>query len=414
MDNFNKWARCAVALILLAGPSLALGQSSAPDLGIVSTFAFFTPVGALANAGGSTRIIGDIGTNVGAISNYPDGTVVGQIHSPGTVTQQAAVDVQAAYNSLLAITAPAGPALAPGMGSGQVLAPFVYTFGGAASLAGDLILDGQGDPNARFVFKIGGAFSVGASARVLLVNGAKPQNVWWRVHGAASFAANAVMAGTVIAYGAVALGDGVTLWGRGLSTEGAVSTYNNRVATPADPNPLPVELVAFTASLQGQAAVAVAWRTATEFHSARFEVERSTTGTAFATIGTVAAAGTSSTARAYALLDGQLPAGTDRLYYRLRQVDADGTVAYSPVQVVTRPAAAAAPLQAYPNPARGGEYVRVPGATAALRVFDGTGQLVRTQPAPAAGAEAVLPLAGLPAGLYLLRCGAGSQRLTVD
>ena len=61
---------------------------------------------------------------------------------------------------------------------------------------------------------------------------------------------------------------------------------------------------------------------------------------------------------------------------------------------------ATVPLQAYPNPTRGGEYVRVSGATAALRVFDGTGQLVRTQPAPAAGAEAVLP-ACLPAGFYL-------------
>ena len=414
MASFIKRVAIGVVSVLLATPLLAFGQSSAPDLGAVAKFALFTPEGALANTGGSTRIIGDIGTNVGAISDYPKGSVVGQTYYPGTETQQAAVDVRAAYNAILATTSPAGPALAPAMGSGQVLAPFVYAFGGAASVDGDLILDGQGDPNARFVFKVNGAFSMGASARVLLVNGTKPQNVWWQVEGAASFAANAVMAGTIIAYGAVALGDGVTLWGRGLSTVGAVSTYNNRIAMPSAANPLPVELVAFTAALQGHAAVAVAWRTATEAHSARFEVERSTTGTAFARIGTVTAAGTSSTARAYALLDGQLPAGADRLYYRLRQVDADGTVAYSPVQVVTRTGVADAPLQAYPNPARGSEYVRVLGATAPLRVFNGAGQLVRTQSAAAAGAESVLPLAGLPAGLYLLRCGVRSQRLTVE
>lgn len=103
-------------MILLAGPLFVFGQSPVPTLGVVSTFAFFIPVGALANAGSSTRIIGDIGTNVGAISNYPDGTVVGQIYSPGTVTQQAAVDVQAAYNSLLAIAAPAGPGAGHGFG----------------------------------------------------------------------------------------------------------------------------------------------------------------------------------------------------------------------------------------------------------------------------------------------------------
>ena len=47
------------------------------------------------------------------------------------------------------------------------------------------------------------------------------------------------------------------------------------------------------------------------------EVERGTTGTAFVTISTVAV-GTSSTLRAYGLLDGQLPAGADRFYHRLR------------------------------------------------------------------------------------------------
>ena len=74
-------------------------------------------------------------------------------------------------------------------------------------------------------------------------------------------------------------------------------------------------------------------------------------------------------------------------------------------------------LLAYPNPAHNAVRVRLLNGvltTAPLQVFDALGRLVRTQPAPAPGTEALLPLGGLPAGFYVLRCGALSQRLTVE
>ena len=73
--------------------------------------------------------------------------------------------------------------------------------------------------------------------------------------------------------------------------------------------PLPVELVAFTATAEGPAAVRLAWATASEKNSAAFEVERSADGTVFTPIGTVAAAGSSSAPHSYALRDGLLPVG---------------------------------------------------------------------------------------------------------
>ena len=85
------------------------------------------------------------------------------------------------------------------------------------------------------------------------------------------------------------------------------------------------------------------------------------------------------------------------------------------------PQAAVAPrlapqLEAYPNPARDAVRVRVLHAAPAgpLQLFDALGRLVHAQPAPAPGAEATLPLTGRPSGLYVLRCGALSQRLTVE
>ena len=100
--------------------------------------------------------------------------------------------------------------------------------------------------------------------------------------------------------------------------------YSN---TNGQRTPLPVELSAFTATAEG-AAVRLVWATASEKNSARFEVERSTDGRTFAAIGAVAAAGSSTALRSYELLDATLPASTATLYYRLKQVDQDGSFSY--------------------------------------------------------------------------------------
>ncbi|WP_277881394.1 proprotein convertase P-domain-containing protein [Hymenobacter cyanobacteriorum] len=182
--------------------------------------------------------------------------------------------------------------------------------------------------------------------------------------------------------------------------------------------PLPVELRDFTATAvgpaAGPAAVRLAWATASEQNSAAFEVERSGDGEAFERIGTVAAAGSSSTARSYELMDAQLPVGAARLYYRLRQVDADGSFSYSPVRTVALTGAAEG-LSLYPNPAVGGAATltgTVPGAV--VTVTDALGRPVATATADASGAAALKMPAGLPAGLYVVRAGGKALRLTVE
>jgi hypothetical protein len=181
--------------------------------------------------------------------------------------------------------------------------------------------------------------------------------------------------------------------------------------------PLPVGLTAFTAQVQSPAAVRLAWTTATELNNVGFVVERSLDAHSFETIGRVAGAGTSTTQHTYSLLDAQLPYGAAALYYRLRQLDENGTATYSPVRVVKlAPAAVLAQLLAYPNPAHDAVRLKLlgPAAPAPVEVYDITGRLLRTLPTLAPGTEATLPLGGLPAGLYVLRCGTLRQRLTVN
>lgn len=179
--------------------------------------------------------------------------------------------------------------------------------------------------------------------------------------------------------------------------------------------PLPVTLTSFTAAASpSQPAVKLAWTTATELNSSHFEVQRSTTGTTFEAIGTVAAAGSSHAQHAYAFRDATLPTGPTTLYYRLRHLDADGSGSYSPVRSVAVAAATAGTLALYPNPAHAAATLTGAGAHATVQVLTLLGTVVATTAADATGA-ATLPLpSGLTAGIYVVRTGSHTLRLIVD
>lgn len=98
-------------------------------------------------------------------------------------------------------------------------------------------------------------------------------------------------------------------------------------------NPLPVDFLALTA-VSKEESVEVNWSTAAEFNSDYFIVQRSANGINYENIGTVAAAGQSSTYRSYQLID-QSPL-SDISYYRLEQVDRDGKFAFTNPVAVNR------------------------------------------------------------------------------
>jgi len=207
-------------------------------------------------------------------------------------------------------------------------------------------------------------------------------------------------------------------------TNGSRALFSNATPTvivPASPNvayrgvefapgtavALPVALTSFGASRAG-AGVQLRWATASELHSSYFEVERSFDGRAFTSVARVAAAGSAALPRAYTAHDAAAPPST--LYYRLRQVDQDGTAAYSPTSTV---AAGPAGLAAYPNPAQDMLTIALAAGaatahTAELR--DLRGVLRRTITLPGSGQ---LSLAGLPAGTYLLQVDGGPPQRIV-
>jgi len=217
--------------VLFLIPNASFGQ--APNLGVTSSFALFTAVGSLDNTG-ATMVTGNVGTNVGAFTGFPDpGTIIGVTHVVDPVSVQAAIDVDVAYSYLFAKTC--GPVLGTTLGNNQVLKPNVYCIGGASTLNGDLILDAEGNQEAIFIFKIDGALSTSTFANVILINSASMCNVYWQINGKFELAENSVFRGTVIANGDISLLEGASLFGRGLSREGAISLHNNVVNAAMQP-----------------------------------------------------------------------------------------------------------------------------------------------------------------------------------
>ena len=101
------------------------------------------------------------------------------------------------------------------------------------------------------------------------------------------------------------------------------ATYANDGCTPTAT--LPIELLDFNGKSY-QDYNELYWHTATEINNDYFEVQKSIDGLEFYKIGTVKGAGNSSTTLSYSLKD-KAPESIN--YYRLKQVDFDGTTSFS-------------------------------------------------------------------------------------
>jgi hypothetical protein len=89
---------------------------------------------------------------------------------------------------------------------------------------------------------------------------------------------------------------------------------------------LPVEMVSFSANTNGNS-VNLEWITASETNNRGFSVEKSFDGSNFTEVGFVAGKGSSSLMNKYSFTENN--AGAPVVYYRLKQVDFDGTASYS-------------------------------------------------------------------------------------
>jgi hypothetical protein len=143
--------------------------------------------------------------------------------------------------------------------------------------------------------------------------------------------------------------------------------------------PLPVELTSFTAQAENQKVI-LRWTTATELNNNGFEIQRKVAESDFATVGFVRGEGTTTNQREYSYIDRDLADG--KYFYRLKQVDYNGTYEYSnEIEVDVRSLNEYALEQNYPNPFNPTTIIRfgVPERSkVVLKIYDILGSEVAT------------------------------------
>ncbi|MDI1354176.1 MAG: ice-binding family protein [bacterium] len=224
MKNKLLFSIGTAALLLCAGSLSA----QAPNLGSAAGFVLFTSNGALTNTGLS-HLTGHVGSNSGSSTGF--GNVNGVMNNNNGASALCSGDLLTAYGQLNATIATFFPA--PLLGNGQTLNAGIYSISGNSTMNLILNLDAQTNANAVFIIKIQGSFSANAASQVVLLNGAKACNVFWKVEGLVSLAAGTKMKGTIVANNAaINISSGAELEGRALSTTGAITINNILAYTP--------------------------------------------------------------------------------------------------------------------------------------------------------------------------------------
>lgn len=180
---------------------------------------------------------------------------------------------------------------------------------------------------------------------------------------------------------------------------------------------IPVELTSFTADVSGNS-VKLNWSTATELNNAGFDVERKLNNGEWKKIGFVKGNGTTTQIQNYSFFDKDLVSG--KYYYRLKQIDFDGTFEYSKtIEVDVNTLNSFELAQNYPNPFNPNTSISfsIPQAgKVKLSVYNLLGQEVRTlikNENLEAGPHSVdFNAEGLFSGVYIYRLEYNGMSLT--
>ena len=226
-----------VVSVLSAGLVLPIYDALAaqPPVGLGTAGGFAVLAGSAVTNTGPSVLNGELGVSPGtAISGFPPGTVNGAVHSADAAAGQAQTDLTTAYDSAAGRTP---PVTVSGDLGGLTLTPGVYKSGSSLGLTGELTLDAQGDPNAVFIFQAGSSLTTASASDITLIGGAQACNVYWQVGSSATLGTTSVFAGNILAYTSVSVNNGVTVQGRVLARNGAVTLDNDVIGPTACTTP---------------------------------------------------------------------------------------------------------------------------------------------------------------------------------
>ena len=228
MNNRKFLLTGLLGFVALSASALsAAPATTTPSLGTAANFAI---LGGPAVTCTDSSIKGDVGTGFpGAPIVQTNCPVVGNLHAGDSVAQQAYNDFRLAYLATAQVACPTDPAHnLTGTLAGVTLTPGVYCFAAAAALTGTLTLDGQGNANATWLFKIAGdplvpAALTATNFSVVMANGAVACNVTWWVNAAATLTSSS-MVGTIMAGAGITFTGAGSFIGRALATQAVTVT----------------------------------------------------------------------------------------------------------------------------------------------------------------------------------------------
>ncbi|WP_171037910.1 T9SS type A sorting domain-containing protein [Dyadobacter luticola] len=183
---------------------------------------------------------------------------------------------------------------------------------------------------------------------------------------------------------------------------------------------LPVTLIKFEGERIDDANVALTWETSEETNNDYFEVERTLNPSrGFITVAKVKGAGSTATLHSYQQQDfNDYPVYT---YYRLKQVDFDGTIQYSAI-ISIKASDAALTVTALPNPGQSKHIgFKITGLKATERfttvIYNVQGAVVFSDPTPQtdSGEQIVRPkLQDIPPGKYSIKIKSADRQATTS
>jgi hypothetical protein len=183
-------------------------------------------------------------------------------------------------------------------------------------------------------------------------------------------------------------------------------TSNNFGTLP--PSPLPITLISFKASLNSSNQAVLKWATASEKDNHYFEIERSKNAIDFESLGKINGKGTSDLRNDYAFTDETPLKGIN--YYRLKQVDFDGTFSYTrPESVITEGDGS---ISLYPNPTVNvlkinfEDLDQIETAT----IYNQSGVMMKNLQ----GSKSSIDIQELPQGKYILQIRLADQRIITN
>jgi hypothetical protein len=245
-----------IALLVLGGVASA---AIVPTVLLGTSANYAVLGGSTVTNTGNSILNGSLGLSPGtSITGFPPGIVVppGTTDNANGAAAQAQIDLTAAYVD--AAGRPLNATTTADLGN-LILVGGVYAGPGkgALSLTGPLTLDGAGDPNSVFIFQTNSTLTTASASTVTLINGAQECNVFWQVGSSATLGTGSVFAGNILALTSITVTTGVTVHGRALARNGAVTLDTDTFISPTCSLSVPTTTTSSTTTVPGATTTAV-------------------------------------------------------------------------------------------------------------------------------------------------------------